>query len=163
MRAANSAAVATIVAIVANVVLVWFPPGVFGLWVGLRRMNPRFKSQVIPFGLLVGLAVALGRIGQLVAVGTDYFSGGADLGYWVSFIVGPALPGWLFYVSGVLVGNAWQRRRTRQLSDSIPASPESSTSWSPRQQAILGFVGTVIAALISLMGTIFSALVASGG
>lgn len=62
-------------AIVANVVLVWFPPGLFGFWVGLRRMNPRFKSQVIPFGLLVGLAVSLGRLGQIVALGAYYFGG----------------------------------------------------------------------------------------
>ena len=161
--ATNSNAVAFIVAIVANVVLVWLPSAAFGLWVGLRRMNPHFWSRAIPFGLLVGLAASLGRVGQLFAVGTHFFGGGSDMYYWSGFIVGPALPGWLFYVSGVLVGNAWQRRRTRQLSGFIPASPEPSTSWTPRQQAILGFAGTVIAAVISLMGAIGSALVASGG
>jgi hypothetical protein len=159
-------------AMVANVVLVWFPPGALGFWVGLRRRNPRFKSQVIPLGLLVGLAVSLGRVGQLVAVGTAYWGGGSDMYYWSAFIVAPALTGWLFYVSGVLVGNAWQRRRTGRLSGTTPASTMpgvnlastgSRTPFTPRQQAILGFAGTVIAALISLMGTIASAILASGG
>jgi hypothetical protein len=150
--------------VVANVVLVWFPPAVFGFWVGLRRMDPRFKSQVIPFGLLIGLSVSIGRGGQLIAVGTDYFRGGSDISYWSGYFVAPALTGWLFYVSGVLVGNARQRRRTRRLSSTtISSSPEPTTGWTPRQQAILGFAGTVIAALISLMGAIGSALVASGG
>ena len=149
--------------IVANVVLVWFAPAVFGFWVGLRRVNPRFESQVIPFGLLVGLAVSIGRVGQLIAVGTDYFRGGSDINYWAGFLIGPALSGWLFYVSGVLVGNAWQRRRTRRLSATISSSPEPTTGWTPRRQAILGFTGAVIAALISLMGTIGSAIMASGG
>jgi hypothetical protein len=149
--------------VVANVVLVWFPPAVFGFWVGLRRVNPRFKSQVIPFGLLVGLAVSIGRVGQLIAVGNDYFRGGSDISYWAGFLIGPALPGWLFYVSGVLIGTARQRRRTRRLSSTISSSPEPTTGWTPRQQAILGFAGTVIAALISLMGTIGSAIMASGG
>ena len=154
--------------IVANVVLVWFPPAVFGFWVGLRRVNPRFKSQVIPFGLLVGLAASLGRVGQIVAVGVYLFGGKSqgiveDISYWGVFLTGPALTGWLFYVSGVLVGNARQRRRTRRLSGTISSSPEPTTGWTPRQQAILGFAATVIAALISLMGTIGSALVASGG
>jgi hypothetical protein len=155
--------------IIANILLVWLPPGIFGFWVGLRRLNPRFKSQVIPVGLLFGLAVSLGRVGQIVAVGAYYFGGKpsadiwADISYWAGFLIGPFLVGWLFYVSGVLFGNARQRRHTGRLSGTTPAPAESTTGWSPRQQAILGFVGTVIAALISLMGTIGSALVASGG
>jgi hypothetical protein len=154
--------------IVANVVLVWFPPGLFGFWVGLRRRNPRVKSRVIPFGLLVGLAVSLGRVGLLVVLGTEYIGrvaigGGAHPVYWFGFLIAPALPGWLFYVSGVLVGNARQRRSTGRLSGTISASPEPTTGWTPRQQAILGFVGTVIAALMSFVGAIFSAILASGG
>ena len=73
------------------------------------------------------------------------------------------IPDWLLYVSGALIGNAVQRLLTGRRSGTTPASPLSRTTsastgsrkaWTPRQQALLGFVGTIIAALISLFGSI---------
>jgi hypothetical protein len=142
--------------IVGLVVLVWLPPGLFGSWVGLRSRNPRFSSQAIPFGLLVGLAGLLGRLGWLVAFGTEEFNrsavgGGPHPEYWSGFVFGGFLPACLSYVSGFLLGNAWQRRRAGRLPDAIPASQAPTMNWSPKHQAILGFAGTIIAALIGLL------------
>ena len=149
-------------AVVATVVVAWSLPGLFGFWVGLRRRSPSLRLQTISFGLLVGLAVSLGRVAQLVAIGTDYFGGGSDMYYWSGFLVFPALPGWLFYVSGVLVGNARQRQRTGRVPGTVPASSEPTTGWTPRKQAYLGFAGTIIAALISLLSSSLS-IIFSGG
>jgi hypothetical protein len=144
-----------------------FAAGVFGLWVGFRRGHPRFRSQVIPFGVLVGVAVVLGDpatrpLGSWVHVYEAH-----RVGYFAEYLSGylasTLVAGWLFYVSGALIGSAWQRRRTARLFGTTPASLGSRTAWTPRQQAFLGFVGTVIAALISLSGTIISTIVASGG
>ena len=58
-------------AMVANVVLVWFPPGALGFWVGLRRRNPRFKSEVIP-SLQWGRPI--GVVGQICIIGQHLLS-----------------------------------------------------------------------------------------
>jgi len=75
-----------------------------------------------------------------------------------------ALPAWLVYVSGALIGNAWQRRRTRRISGTTPTSPISRATQgaaqqprkdlTPTQQAMLGWGGAIISALITLVGTI---------
>jgi hypothetical protein len=142
----------------------FLPASVFGLWVGFRRRHPRFRSQIIPFGILVGLAIALGDtatspLREWVSA-YERFSVADFAAYLAGYITSTILAGWLFYVSGALIGSAWQRRRTERLSGTAPAvpmpsanlaSPGSRTAWTPRQQAILGFVGTIIAALISLL------------
>jgi hypothetical protein len=151
----------------------WVVPGVFGLWVGFRRKNPRLVSQVIPFGALVGIVAVSGFLfyfygypGELR--GTSFFTDPEDNWVLMFFFV----PEWLLYVSSVLIGNAWQRRRTGRLSGTIPASPvlratpasaEPTTDWTPRKQALLGFAGTVIAALISLFASILTMVMAGGG
>jgi hypothetical protein len=144
-------------------VVCWSVPGVFGAWVAFRRTNPHrtnphLRSQIISFGVLVGLAFALGRF--VAYVWLDRGSLTVD-SYFGGLIFGGVLLGWLFYVSGGLLGSAWQRRRTGRISDSTPASPESRKDWTARQQAIVGLAGTVIAALIGLFQSVIGPIVAS--
>jgi hypothetical protein len=156
-------------------------PALFGLWVGLRQRNLRLWSRIIPFGGLVGLAVIVGEESfRVVEAGIDPsapYSGALLVAYLAGFLLGTAtveagLPGWLLFVSGALIGNAWQRRRIRRISGTAPASPmshatlaspEPSAYWTPRKQAYLGFAGTIIASLISLFATVMSTILASGG
>jgi hypothetical protein len=75
------------------------------------------------------------------------------------------LPSWLLFVSASLIGNAWQRRRTGRVSGTTPVSPASRAAQgaaqqprkdlTPAQQAILGWGGAIISALITFVGTIF--------
>ena len=152
-----------VIGIVITLALAWGVPGVFGWWVGFRRSNPRFLSQVIPFGVLVGVAAVSGFLfyfyGYPGPLRGTFFTDLED-----NWVLGWVLiPDWLLYVSGALIGNAVQRLLTGRRSGTTPASPLSRTTsastgsrkaWTPRQQALLGFVGTIIAALISLFGSI---------
>jgi hypothetical protein len=73
-------------------------------------------------------------------------------------------PAWLLFVSASLLGNTWQRRRIGRISGTTPASPASRTTQgagqqprkdlTPAQQAILGWGGAIISALITLVGII---------
>jgi len=149
----------------------YLPPGIFGLWVGYRRRDPRFLSQTIPFGALIGIVVwlgynfglaidrfnATGLVDALVVEMKYFFP--QDLIY-----VGCAA--WLFYVSAYLIGHARQRQRTGRISGTTPASPVSRAAQgpaqrprkdlTPAQQAILGWGGAIISAVITLVGTIIS-------
>jgi hypothetical protein len=150
-------------------------PSSMGVWVGLRQRYVRVWRRVVPFGALLGVAF----VSTLVFYAPDlawsdlfHYKGIVAFRY-VAFlsaiyVVAPCL----LYVSGVLIGNAVQRRVTGRRSGTIPASPlsrttsaatGSGTGWTPRQQAILGFVGTVVAALLGLFGSVIGAIVASGG
>jgi hypothetical protein len=142
----------------------WAFPGVFGFWVGFRLRNPILWSQIIPFGALVGVVTLLGPAFYFFVLPGGY-SSSYYLGN-VGITIGlTLLPGWLLYVSASLIGNAWQRRRTGRISDTTPASPISRTTrtsaqpredWTPRKQAILGWSGTIISALLTLIGTIIT-------
>ena len=133
--------------------VLWTPSGIFGFWVGFRRRNLRLGSQIIPVGTLVAVIAALAtRILGFIPF------------YWdpVALFFGVGL----IYVSGALLGNAWQRRRTRRISGTTPASPVSRTTQgaaqqhrrdlTPAQQAMLGWGGAIISALITLVGTIIA-------
>ena len=144
--------------------LAWGVPGVFGWWVGSRRRNPRLVSQVMPFGLLVGVVAVSGFLFYFYvypgSLRGTFFTDLAD--NWV--LIWVLLPEWLTYVSGVLIGNAWRRRRTGRLSGTTPAShvprtangaaQQSRKGLTPTQQAVLGWGGAIISAFITLVGTI---------
>jgi hypothetical protein len=140
----------------------WAVTGAFGFWVGFRQRITRFWPQNISIGAVVGAVAGLGIIAYLLGVrgltATDL-----RYPYIVGFLGLYALPAWLLFVSGSLIGNAWQRRRNGRISGITPASPTMRTTpgsaqpredWSPRKQAILGWSGTIISALITLVGTI---------
>jgi hypothetical protein len=142
----------------------WVPPSLFGIWVGMKQLDPLFRARIIPLGLLVGLASFIGA-----AVFYHVDLGGSIWNFrtirWELLFI--ALPAILLYVSGALIGNAWQRRRIGRISGTTPASPIArnrtasrphSAEWTPRKQAILGWSGTIIAAVLSLVGTIVTAL-----
>jgi hypothetical protein len=144
--------------------ILWLPPSVFGFWVGLKVRNPSLRRRIIPFGVLVGALTVVGVV--LYVIWVEHLSVGS-LKNILILAGGVFIPPWLLYVSGVLIGNAWQRRRTGRISGSTPTSPIARTTstslrrredWTPRKQAILGWSGTIIAAILSLLGTIITAL-----
>jgi hypothetical protein len=149
----------------------WSMPGILGFWVGVRQRNLRLWSQIIPFGALVGVAAALGSSWGNIVFTYEGESLWQILSYPDTFMIFLPMmlifflsPAWLLYVSGALIGNSWQRRRTRRTSGTTPASPVSGTTQgaaqqprkdlSPAKQAMLGWGGAIISALITLIGTI---------
>ena len=140
--------------------IVWSTPGIFGFWVGYRKRNLRLRSQVLPLGVLVSGVALLGAHGEqllLTFAALNYINLRDLLLYF--------FPPCLLFVSASLVGNTWQRRRAGRASGTIPASPVSRSAragavprddWTPRKQAILGWSGTIISALITLIGTIIT-------
>jgi hypothetical protein len=155
--------------------IAWSSPGIFGFWAGYRKRNLRLWSQVLPLGALVGAVAFLGytlanlaflvRQNALALWGEYWFIDNLQNLALVLF------PVWLLFVSASLVGNTWQRRRIGRVSGTTPASPVSRTTQgaaqqprkdlTPAQQALLGWGGTIISALITLVGTIVA--VGSGG
>jgi hypothetical protein len=151
----------------------WAWPGVFGFWVGFRQRNPNFRSRILPFGALVGVVAALGVLVSNVVDSSGYYPLMESIIQTFEQVFDEALllaafslPVWLLYVSAALIGNAWQRRRIGRISGTTPASPVSRTTLgagqqprkdlTPAQQAIIGWGGTIISALITLVGTIIT-------
>jgi predicted membrane protein len=146
---------------IAGLVLLWANPGVFGFWVGFRLRNLRLRSRTIPLGAIVGLTATIITLSHdLVLTGlmTEILNHPEFLlNRWrfvitaLSFrpIIRIWLPSWLLFVSAAMVGNAWQRSHIQRSSGTPP-------DWTTRQQAILGWSGTIISALISLIGTIIT-------
>lgn len=139
--------------------------GAFGFWVGFRQRITRFWPQITFIGAVVGAVAWLGDIAYLVGV-----RGILRATYPVDPIIAIlgglyALPAWLLYASGLLIGNAGQRRRTGRISGTTPASPVSRATqgatqprkdMTPAQQAMLGWGGAIISALITLVGTLIT-------
>jgi len=156
--------------------IAWTPPGFFGFWVGYRKRNLRLWSQVLPLGALVGGVAFLGLERGIFGLergiyGSFSFAYLKDTFYLVRILAMVFFPAWLLFVSASLLGNTWQRRRIGRISGTTPASPVSRTTQgagqqprrdlTPAQQAMLGWGGTIISALITLVGTIIT--VRSGG
>jgi heme/copper-type cytochrome/quinol oxidase subunit 1 len=143
----------------------WALPGVFGFWVGFRLKKLHVWSQLVGFGVLVGTAPLLGTIvwgvRYLITEQAEIIVTAESL-----IVLGAiSVPASLLYVSGALIGNARQRRRTGRISGTTPASPVSRTTPSagqprkdltPTMQAIIGWGGSIISALITLVGTIIT-------
>jgi hypothetical protein len=135
----------------------WSPPGIFGFWAGFRQTSIRLWSQIIPFGLLVTVIVVLSLFLGLFVFVNQY----PDISMLYILLT---IPSWLLFVSASLLGNTWQRRRIGRISGTTPASPVSRTmqgagqqprkDLTPTQQAMLGWGGTIISALITLVGII---------
>jgi hypothetical protein len=160
-----------IITVIGGLVVVWALPGVFGFWVGFRQRNlPRASYEV-----LYGLAVLLTLICFVVLV-TAWWGGGfkpliqqglTEILILVGLLVLYGFAPWLAYVSGSVIGNAWQRRRMIRMSGTTSVSPVSRGAaqgagqqprkdLTPAQQAMLGWGGAIISALIGLVGTIIT-------
>jgi hypothetical protein len=144
--------------------IAWSPPGIFGFWVGYRKRNLRLWSQVLPVGALVGGVALLGvQRGIWENFSFVSFTDLDGFGLLISLAI-VFFPAWLLFVSASLLGNTWQRRRIGRISGTTPASPASRTTQgagqqprkdlTPAQQAILGWGGAIISALITLVGII---------
>ena len=167
--AANLIADYTIPTLALYVILLgaaWAVTGAFGFWVGFRQRIRRFWPQIISIGAVVGAVAGLGVIAYLVGVRglrVDLIGNQVTI---LGLVVLYALPAWLLFVSASLLGNTWQRRRIGRISGTTPASPVSRTrqgagqqprkDLTPAQQAMLGWGGTIISALITLVGTIIA-------
>src|SRR5215203_1695111 len=148
---------------------VWVLPGIFGFWVGLKRQNLSLWRELVPVGVVVA------TIMLLVAIVVTWLTYGQGAGWWgtlVGIVILEFVPTLIFYVSGATIGRSLQRRTAARYArltpdtEAAPSAPRSTTpgdSWSPRKQALLGFVGTVIAALISLFASILTTVMAGGG
>jgi len=74
----------------------------------------------------------------------------------------------MFYTSSAFIGNAWRRQKAgessrtsvREASDQPQTARQqamgrlSGENWTPRQQAMVGLIGTIAAALIGLFGVL---------
>lgn len=149
--------------------MLWLPPSIFGFWVGLKQRNPSLRRGIIPFGALVGAMSVVGTLLYTLWFHQWNIRSLIDL---LVLVGGVFISPWLLYVSGVVIGNARQRRRTGRISGTTPTSPIARTTsaslrpredWTPRKQAYLGFAGTVIAALISLLSGVVTTILAGGG
>ncbi len=130
--------------------LLWLAPGLFGLWVGFRRRLSGGWTRAVFVGLAIGIVSMLGLWEGTLRQGVALSDPGATLIPWLF------LPTTILYISGELIGNAWQRRSAEVDHGGVPVRSASVGAWSPRSQAMLGFAGTIIAALISLIGTVIS-------
>jgi hypothetical protein len=145
-------------------------PSSLGIWVGFRQRYVRVWRREVPLGAILGAVFVSIMLLFDPNFAFRLFSRSTIEGtLFCAYIIAPWL---LLYVSGVLIGNARQRRLTGRRTGITPGSPltrttegstGSGTGWTPRKQAILGFVGTVLAALLGFMGTIVGAIMASGG
>ena len=147
-------------------------PASFGFWVGLKRRNLSLWRNLVPMGLIVG-AIEPGMFFAVPGLWAQSFLFLGKLSLvdvlFVMFVLFiPALS----FISGAIIGRALQRRTAGAYASLTPDIEDSSSAprpttpgdgWSPRKQAILGFAGTLIAALLSLIATLVSTIMASGG
>jgi hypothetical protein len=79
----------------------------------------------------------------------------------------------MFYVSSAFIGRAWRRQASEPSHTTVsvgvasdqPQTPRqhasdrlSEQNWTPRQQAMVGLIGTIVAALIGLFGVLIQVL-----
>jgi hypothetical protein len=146
----------------------WIVPGIFGFWVGLKRRNLSLWRDLVPSGTVVAAIMVLVAI-VVTGLAYELVPNTNDL---IGMVVLGPIPTLIFYVSGATIGRALQRgtagtyARLTPDTEAAPSAPRPTTpgdSWSPRKQAILGFSGTLIAAILSLFAQVISAILASGG
>ena len=153
-------------------------PGVFGFAFGysVRGLRP-LPAQ------LAGLAIGTLVFGVICVVIVNSIQTNHSIAYAVSegghpenwFIPAIAtLTTAMFYMSSTFIGRAWGRQQAgepsrtsasvREASDQ-PQTPRqqetarlSGETWTPRQQAMVGLIGTIAASLIGLLGVLLSNL-----
>ena len=158
---------------------VFLVPIVFGYVYGAFR-PPRWargaltQGRIPPFVQLVYVALVTGvgaAIVSLTLIGFVYNSSraGVPLDVALLYEVVPALGLLLattfFVLSTMLIGVARSRKREGQRGVAASPAPDGAhpTTWSPRQQAIIGLVGTTITALLTFIGVVIQVLAGKGG
>jgi hypothetical protein len=151
-------------------------PGVFGFAFGysVRGLRP------LP-AHLAGLAIGTLGFGVICAVTVNFIQTNRSIAEAVSegghpenwFIPAIAtLTTAMFYMSSTFIGRAWRRQQAGEPSRISPSAGEASDqpqtprqkasvghsepNWTPRQQAMVGLIGTIAAALIGLLGVLLS-------
>jgi hypothetical protein len=142
-------------------------PLIFGFWVGLTRRLERLHwpsvgavALVLSIGAL-SIAVAVYRIEAQSWSEAQYYWLGHDP---LTAIISGLMPALLF-ISGAILGNALLRRVLGVAAfqgKSASTDANGAGRWTPRHQAILGFVGVVLSALIPAMATLVSAVMGNG-
>jgi len=152
----------------AMVSLLWASPGIIGFWVGLKHRNPRLWRHLVPIGTAVGATAVVAVVPQSlddIRNPSGGFAGPGDFAQVITVLV--FIPALILYMSGAIIGRSFQRRTALTLdTEALPSAPRLSApgdGWSPKRQAILGFSGTVVAALISVIGQLVIAGSGGGG
>ena len=152
----------------AMISLLWASPGIIGFWVGLKHRNLRLWRHLVPIGTTVGATAVVAVVPQSlndIGVPGSGFAGPGDFALAITVLV--FIPALILYMSGAIIGRAFQRRTALTLdTEAIPSAPRLSApgdGWSPKKQALLGFSGTVVAALISVIGQLVIAGSGGGG
>jgi hypothetical protein len=141
--------------------------GMVGLWIGLRFGLLRWQ-QAVPLAVAGGLVAAPSAY-------RGYVDPGDPVPSWVELILNVAFE---ISVTGTLllsfslfgnalrlspIGNALRRKVAGGRTDGTPGVRGRSTNWSPPMQAVIAFAGTVLAALITVVGNVVLALLRNGG
>jgi excisionase family DNA binding protein len=155
-------------ALIAIGLLLWLFPGLLGLWIGLKRRRAGGWVRSLPQAILRGIAAAI-----VILLGSE--SGWiAPAAFFEAYEPPPSrledvvvstlfiLAGTLLYVSGEIIGDAWQRRRAEKAQGEALTRSASENTLSPRSQAMLGFAGTIISAILGLTGTVITTLWGGG-
>jgi hypothetical protein len=137
----------------------WGVPSICGFWVGLKSKTVRIWTQLLPMGALAGIAGAVASVPSVeIYSWQDIYGWQGEL---FQLTLWSFIPSTLLFVSGALIGKARQRRATATRTGITPRAKEHGADWTPQRQAMIGLAGTVLAALISLLGTIGNALLSS--
>ena len=145
-------------------------PLIFGFWVGLTRRLERLHWPSVG---AVALVLAIGALSITFAVNymmeyvgpVDPAEYGASEAPFFAFTLIRGLLPVLLFTSGAVLGNALLRRVFGVAAFQVePDSADTSGAarLTPRQQAILGFVGVLLSALIPAIATVVSAAMGNG-
>src|SRR5215217_7041067 len=151
-------------------------PGVFGFAFGysVRGLRPLpahlagLTIGTLVFGIICVVTVNSIQTNRGIAEAVS--EGGHPENWFIPAIA--TLTTAMFYMSSVFIGRAWRRQQAGEPSRISPSAGEASDqpqtprqqasvghsepNWTPRQQAIVGLIGTIVAALIGLLGVLLS-------
>jgi hypothetical protein len=151
-------------------------PGIFGFAFGysVRGLRPLPAHLAgLAIGTLVFGIICLFIVNKLVTnrpIAEVVGEGGHAENWLIPAIA--ALSTAMFYMSTAFIGHARRRQQAGEPSRISPSAGEASDqpqtprqqagvehsepNWTPRQQAIVGLIGTIVAALIGLLGVLLS-------
>jgi hypothetical protein len=148
-------------------------PVVLGVAFGfsVERLRPLpSHSAVLTIGTFLFGIICVITVTYLIQGAEQVVNGLLQLWHpdFVLIPAGVSLTTAMFYTSSAFLGHAWRRQRAgesartwvREASDQPRTQRQqamaqlSGENWTPRQQAMVGLIGTITAALIGLFGTL---------